>query len=134
MHSNAIEIYNINRKALAGAANVEYIGWIDANKVYLYFFAADLVVFPGGHSVMWEQACASKTPCVFDYWDGMEHLNNGGNSICISLKTEDEIEKAVRSLIGTDKYKKMQKEAMSEKTDIYRYSSIAKKSLECARV
>ena len=120
-------------EALSETTNVTYIGWIDANKVYPYFFAADLVVFPGGHSVMWEQACASKTPCLFNYWDGMEHLNNGGNSICTSLKTEEEIEEAVKPLINTDRYRKMQREAMSEKTDIYRYSNIAEKSLECAR-
>lgn len=121
-------------EALSEAENTTYIGWIDANKVYPYFYAADLVAFPGGHSVMWEQACASKTPCLFNYWDGMEHLDNGGNSVCTSLKTEGEIEEAVRSLINTEKYRKMQREAMSEKTDAYRYSNIAKKSLECARV
>lgn len=121
-------------EVLSETTNVTYIGWIDANKVYPYFFAADLVVFPGGHSVMWEQACASKTPCLFNYWDGMEHLDNGGNCVCASLKTEGEIEEEVRSLINTEKYRKMQGEAMSEKTDAYRYSNIAKKSLECARV
>lgn len=121
-------------EALSEVMNATYIGWIDANKVYPYFYAADLVVFPGGHSVMWEQACASKTPCLFNYWDGMEHLDNGGNSVCTSLKTEGEIEEEVRSLINTEKYRKMQKEAMSEKTDAYRYSNVAKKSLECARV
>lgn len=118
-------------KALSGAENVTYIGWIDSNKVYPYFFAADLVVFPGGHSVMWEQACASKTPCVFNYWDGMEHLNNGGNCICTSLHTEEEIRAVLESLLHTKTYTIMQEVALSDKTNIYRYSEIAKKSLEC---
>lgn len=121
-------------KAQSGADNIIYIGWIYANKVYPYFFAADLIVFPGGHSVMWEQACASKTPCVFNYWDGMEHLNNGGNCICTSLKTEDEISSVIQELSQTDAYEKMKEAALSEKTDIFRYSEIAKKSLECAKI
>ena len=91
-------------------------------------------VCPGGHSVMWEQACASKTPCVFNYWDGMEHLNNGGNCICTSLKTEEEISNAIQELFQTDAYEKMKGAALSEKTDIFRYSEIAKKSLECATI
>lgn len=118
-------------KALAGAENITYIGWIDSSKVYPYFFAADLIVFPGGHSVMWEQACASKTPCVFNYWDGMEHLNNGGNSILIPLHTNEEIRDMIEGLIHSDAYAAMQAAALSEKTNIYRYSEIAKKSLEC---
>lgn len=118
-------------KALAGAENITYIGWIDSSKVYPYFFAADLIVFPGGHSVMWEQACASKTPCVFNYWDGMEHLNNGGNSILIPLHTNEEIRDMIEGLLNSDAYAAMQAAALSEKTNIYRYSEIAKKSLEC---
>lgn len=118
-------------KALAGAENITYIGWIDSSKVYPYFFAADLIVFPGGHSVMWEQACASKTPCVFNYWDGMEHLNNGGNSILIPLHTNEEIRDMIEGLLHSDAYAAMQAAALSEKTNIYRYSEIAKKSLEC---
>jgi glycosyltransferase involved in cell wall biosynthesis len=51
--------------------NIRYIGWIDADKVYDYFFAADLVFFPGQHSVLWEQACAAKVPCVFEKWEGI---------------------------------------------------------------
>ena len=61
-------------------SNIIYIGWIDADKVYDYFFAADLAFFPGGHSVLWEQACAAKVPCVFGRWEGTDHVNNGGNS------------------------------------------------------
>lgn len=129
--SVSLDFKTVFNKALAGAENITYIGWIDSSKVYPYFFAADLIVFPGGHSVMWEQACASKTPCVFNYWDGMEHLNNGGNSILIPLHTNEEIRDMIEGLLNSDAYAAMQAAALSEKTNIYRYSEIAKKSLEC---
>lgn len=51
---------------LSEYSNIIYVGWLAADEVYRYFFAADLVVFPGGHSVMWEQACACKVPCLSD--------------------------------------------------------------------
>lgn len=117
-------------KILSEASNICYIGWVAADKVYDYFFAADLVVFPGGHSVMWEQACASKVPCVFKYWEGMDHVNNGGNSEFLNTITEASIRIKIKELQFTEKYKKMKAVAESEKTNIYLYSEIAKKSLE----
>lgn len=114
--------------------NIIYIGWIDSESVYDYFFAADLVFFPGQHSVLWEQACASKVPCVFEHWDGMDHVDNGGNSDFIENVTVKTIEEKIQELIFTDKYYRMKTVAESESTDIYMYSKIAEKSLECACV
>ena len=112
--------------------NIFYIGWINADKVYDYFFAADLVFFPGQHSVLWEQACASKVPCVFERWEGMEHVNNGGNSDFLEKIDTESIRAKIEELLYTDKYYQMKKIAESDKTDIYLYSRIAVKSLECA--
>ncbi len=109
---------------------IDLVGWIPSNETYDYFLAADLVCFPGTHSVLWEQACASKVPCVFARWDGMEHVNNGGNSAFIDDVSVDGIKKKLRELFFTDAYFKMKMIAESEKTDIYLYSNIAKKSLE----
>ncbi len=111
-------------------SNIIYIGWIAADKVYDYFFASDLIFFPGQHSVLWEQACASKVPCVFEKWEGMEHVNNGGNSDFISPVTVQSIKEKIVELEYTDKYFKMKEVAMSKNTDIYLYSSIAEKSIK----
>ena len=113
--------------------NIIYIGWIASNLVYCYFFAADLVFFPGQHSVLWEQACASKVPCVFKRWTGMEHVNNDGNSDFIDDNSPKMIFNKIQELLFTPKYYRMKEAAESEKTSIYLYSSIAKKSLECTR-
>lgn len=110
-----------------------YIGWISADSVYDYFLAADLVCFPGSHSVMWEQACAAKVPCLFKRWDGMLHVNNGGNGEFFDEATPDIIRQKIEELVFTDKYFEMKSAAESDKTDIYLYSNIAKKSLECAK-
>lgn len=118
-------------KTIKAYDNLEYVGWIDSNKVYDYFFAADLVFFPGQHSVLWEQACASKVPCVFEKWDGMEHVNNGGNAFLLTPITKETIKKTIKELKYTEKYNAMKMVAESHKTDIFRYSKIAEKSLEC---
>ena len=108
-----------------------HVGFIESKDVYSYFFAADLVFFPGQHSVLWEQACAAKVPCVFAKWEGMDHVNNGGNSDFISSITVESIENKIIELQFTDKYYDMKSVAESEMTDIYLYSKIAEKSLEC---
>lgn len=111
--------------------NVTHIGWLEADKIYDYFLASDLVVFPGTHSVLWEQACACKIPCVFKRWDGTEHVDNGGNSTFIDDVSEDALYEKIKSLIFTDEYNAMKTVAESSATDIYLYSKIAEKSLEC---
>ena len=94
--------------------------------------AADLVVFPGTHSVLWEQACACKVPCLFEKWDGMEHVNNGGNSRFIYPVDKSTLKSEIEKLLFTQDYYNMKKVAQSEATDIFLYSKIAEKSLECS--
>ena len=113
--------------------NLISVGWIAADKVYDYFFAADLVFFPGQHSVLWEQACAAKVPCVFERWEGMDHVNNGGNSDFVSPVTVENLKKKLDELVGTEAYDRMKQVAESEATDVYLYSKVAERSLECAK-
>ena len=112
-------------------SNVIDAGWISSEQFYGYFFAADLVFFPGQHSVLWEQACASKVPCVFGKWDGMDHVDNGGNARFLDCDSPEQIRELILQLQFTPEYRQMRAVAQSEKTDIYLYSRIAEKSLEC---
>lgn len=112
--------------------NIIYVGWIDSDKVYDFFFAADLIAFPGSHSVLWEQACASKVPCLFKRIEGMEHVNNGGNADFTDSADEQEIAKKINELLFTEKYYEMKAVAESSATDVFLYSRIAEKSLECS--
>lgn len=111
--------------------NIIYIGWLNADAVYDYYFAADLAFFPGTHSVLWEQACAAKLPAVFLKWVGMDHVDNGGNADFIENSSVETIKNKIKELKFTEKYYKMKAVANSDKTDIYLYSKIAKKSIEC---
>jgi len=113
--------------------NVVMLGWKSNHEINQYLLAADLAVFPGQHSVLWEQACACKTPCLFGYWQGMEHVNNGGNSAFLSDVSVEGLSAALDRYCGTEEYKKMLAIARSEATDIYSYYHIAEKSVEMAK-
>lgn len=129
----AVDEFREKFDALLQNENIIYAGWIEADMAYDYFFAADLAFFPGQHSVLWEQACASKTPCVFRKWEGMDHVDNGGNSTFLASTSVQAIRDLIERLHFTDEYFRMKRAAESDITDIYRYSKIAEKSLECAR-
>ena len=106
------------------------VGWIGSDKVYEYFYAADLVMFPGQHSVMWEQAVASKVPCAFTKIAGFEHVKVNDNCILMDGNTEDYYKNLILSIRGNvEKYMKLKENANSDKVGCFLYSNIAKKVL-----
>ena len=123
------KIESIFYQLLESYSNIVYVGWIEAKDCYKYFYAADLVCFPGRHSVLWEQACASKVPCLIKHFPGMEHVNVGGNTLLIDCISTESLSDCIASLHFTNKYKKMLSIARSNLTDVFLYSEIAKKSL-----
>lgn len=108
---------------------IRYIGWISSDAMYDYFLASDLAVFPGTHSVIWEQAVGTNLPCIFKRWEGITHIDRGGNAILIGDDIESDLEKAVSKVVSdADLYKKMRQKAKEIGTD-FRYSIIAKLSV-----
>ena len=110
--------------------NVIMVGWKAPNEINDIFLGADMAIFPGQHSVLWEQACACKIPCLFAKWDRMDYLNNGGNSDFIADVSVKGLKQVIMQYLTTATYKEMDRVAKSEATDIFSYVSIAEKSLE----
>lgn len=113
---------------LCEAERIKYVGWITAEESYNYFAAADLVIFPGRHSVYWEQAAALGKPMVLKYWEGTTHIDAGGNVAYLYKDSSDEIEKVIRTILSDDNYKKMAEIAGKTKRR-FLYSEIAKLSI-----
>lgn len=116
--------------ALSRHPSILSVGWIPAEKVYEYFVAADLGVFPGTHSVLWEQAVGVGLPCVFRRWNGIDHVNVGGN--CVFLDTDDEADIAA-TIMGIvrdpELLAAMRQVAMTHGVEEFSYSEIAKRAL-----
>ena len=116
-------------EALVDGNKVKYIGWVKANDSYDYFAAADLVVFPGRHSVFWEQVAAQGIPMVVKYWAGTTHVDHGGNVNFLTQDSDDEIKKAIENILDADNYPQML-ECAKKARDNFMYSHIAKRSIE----
>ncbi len=112
-------------------SNFIFIGWIPSHKVYDYYLASDLAVFPGTHSVLWEQACSCGLPCLFKHWEGMHHVDVGGNCEFLYRDSADEIKNAIHDILKNNiKYKSMKKAAVDKGINIFSYSDIAKRSID----
>ena len=107
--------------------NVIMLGWMNTKEINDVFLASDIAVFPGQHSVLWEQACACKIPCLFAYWDGMNHLNNGGNCAFICADSVEAIRNSIMKYANTDAYEALREKADSPLTDVFLYKNIADK-------
>lgn len=109
--------------------NIRFLGWIPSDKAYDYFLASDLAVFPGTHSVLWEQACACGIPCVFKDWEGMHHVDTGGNCEFLHKDSKEEIKAVISSIFDDkEKYSEMKQAAEKSKKDFF-YSEIAKRAI-----
>lgn len=108
-HSNArlvifgtpSEEMNESIAELALQPSIKFTGWLSPAGISDLLWAADVAVFPGTHSVIWEQAVGLGVPCVFLRWPGIEHVDLGGN--CLFLEQADEASiRTVLSLLLTD--------------------------------
>lgn len=107
------------------------LGWIDSSAVYDYFLSADLAIFPGTHSVLWEQAAACGLPMVVKRWMGMQHIDMGGNCFFLDSCDEQEIRETINKIINTPfLYDKMKDVALNKGVKTFAYSYIARRSIE----
>ena len=106
---------------------VRYIGWKKSEDIYSEFAAADLIAFPGLHSVLWEQAVGMGKPCLFRKIHGFEHVDIGGNCRFIENTSADSIKSDIENCIANiDEMKK----AAEKGAEVFSYYNIAKRSLE----
>ena len=112
--------------------HTSYIGWIDAAETYDYFAAADLVAFPGRHSVFWEQAAGMGKPMLCKEWKGTHHVDVCGNVRFLTKDSEEEIYNEIARLLDDKTYSAM-KRAAEEASRVFSYREIAARAIETAR-
>ena len=118
-------------QALVDQDRILYIGWIDSKYSYDIFASADLVVFPGRHSVFWEQAAAQGIPMLCKYWPGTQHVDLGGNVKFIYDDSIECIYDNLKNIIyNKECYNKMKTIAVDKGMKYFSYQEIAKRAIE----
>lgn len=117
-------------KSLSDGNKIQYIGWVQSKDSYRYFAAADLVVFPGRHSVFWGQVAAQGIPMLCKWWDGTNDIDLGGNVKFLKRDSVDEIREEIKKLLDNpDEYQKMKQVAVEKGMKEYSYADIARRAV-----
>lgn len=117
--------------ALADGYKIQYVGWMNSEQSYELFASADLVAFPGRHSVFWEQVAGQGIPMIVKDWPGTHHIDLGENVIFLQNDSVDEMKTKIEEICNDPKLYKMMKACAETKgKDYFSYSNIAKRSLE----
>ena len=114
----------------ADKENIMLAGWIKSDAAYNIFLAGDLVCFPGTHSVLWEQAVACGIPGIYQFWDGMRHVNVNGNSILVKDVNEENIRNTINAILTDNELLAIMKKRAEEAMTSFYYSDIARKAIE----
>ena len=110
------------------SSRVRYVGWKKSENIYDEFSAADIIAFPGLHSVLWEQAVAMGKPCIFRKISGFEHIDLGGNCIYFDADTAEGYSKVIKNAI--ENIETLRKVAEEKGATCFSYRKIAERALE----
>lgn len=107
---------------------VRYIGWKKSEKIYDEFAVADIIAFPGLHSVLWEQAVAMGKPCIFRKIDGFTHIDLDGNCTYFIEDTPEAYLAVIDETIAN--MESLQRVAEDKGAQFFSYKKIAQRALE----
>jgi len=114
---------------LADGKSIQYIGWIESQESYSYFAMSDLVVFPGRHSVYWEQCVAIGVPMICKFWKGTDHINVNGNVAFLKSDCVEEIQEKILYHIQNREFYNNQLMLSEKASENFMYSQIAIQSI-----
>ena len=111
---------------------IKYLGFIDGRNIYRYLYASDFGVFPGRHSVIWEEAVGCALPCVFRKYEESDHTDVCGN--CVRLEKPDgvAIGEIMKKALRDPQWYGVLKRNAEKARNAFSYRTIAEQSLECA--
>ncbi|WP_297631689.1 glycosyltransferase [uncultured Slackia sp.] len=113
-------------------SRVKYISWASSSESFDYFASADLVAFPGRHSVYWEQAAALGKPMLLKCWDGTTHVDCGGNVRYTSGDDAPSLVCDLLDIIQNPSYFSKMNDAGKAASSRFLYSEIASRSIDFA--
>jgi len=110
--------------------SIVFCGWKNSLEIAELFSIADLAVFPGTHSVLWEQAVAQCLPSIFRRFPMMNQDDIGGNCIYINDGTPKSIGAALSSILLNPSLLQSMKEAARKPAHLnFYYGTISKQAI-----
>ncbi len=116
---------------LSSTDKIKYVGWLDLPEIYRHFVSADLGVFLGTQSVLWNHCIFCKLPAIFMYWPGMTDFTLGGRfQPCIIIQKATDFKVTLLKLVEDKELFQKLKTDAEKVSQLFSYEYIAKKSIE----
>ena len=119
------------RRLAEGTPGIICAGWVKASETCRCLLAGDLACFPGTHSTLWEESAGYGLPGLYRKWEGMGHIDLGGNARLLDGDADaEEIRKAICEIMDNPEvFKSMKEAAMKLGPDYFSYSRIARDAI-----
>ena len=115
---------------LSADKRISYLGWADQTKINEILVFSDLAIFPGTHSVLWEQSIACGTPAIYRRRQFMTHVDVGGNCLFIEDGEIETIAQSLRQVLNDKNlYDSMKLVTRTIGVEIFSYGNIARRSI-----
>ena len=109
---------------------MRFAGWLSPDETMRLLSVADLVVYPGRHSVLWEQTVGVGVPIICKYWEGTTHVDVGGNARFLYHDTVEEMMQTLSEVVTNQvRFNSMRMAAIESGKKHFSYKEIAQKSL-----
>jgi glycosyltransferase involved in cell wall biosynthesis len=107
-----------------------FTGWVKRNELYKYFSAADIGIWPGGQSAIWQEAISCSLPIIIKHWPYVEYIVENGNGLVLYSDDYREIKQYIEILANSPEVlEKMRKETYLFSQNYLSYSKIAEESI-----
>jgi hypothetical protein len=114
--------------SLCDGKRIQYLGWLDHLHIYEALISSDLAVYPGRHSVLWEETVGIGLPMVVKRWDGTTHVDLGGNVLFLNDDSRSTMELVMKAAF--DQLNQMRAIAREKGRDVFSYRNIALRAIQ----
>lgn len=102
-----------------------YLGPLEPEEYYEAYLSSDIALFPGGQSVLWQEAIGCGLPLVVGFADNISYLDVGGNMIVTERGSVEKSADALESIIASKKYLMMSQVSATKGREFFSYDRIA---------
>lgn len=111
--------------------SIIFVGWLSPEETYDLLYLSNLVIFPGRHSVLWEQVVGMGKPAILKLWNGTEHINPCNNiDFIIDDKDDAYLRNLILKYVNDSSYYHLKKKNALKAAEIFSYKKIAIKSIQ----
>lgn len=114
--------------SLCDGERIKYLGWLDHPHIYEALISSDLAVYPGRHSVLWEETVGIGLPMVVKRWEGTTHVDLGGNVLFLDDDSETTMERVLKAAF--EQLNQMHAIAKEKGRDVFSYRNIALRAIQ----